>query len=137
MEGSNVEALIKKHEDFDRAIKNQEEKIAAVQTFADQLVDSEHYDSPNIEQKRDQARWDKLSKKNQDHVIDTMLHRFESQRTTKILNFRWIVYANEEKELWIWMLSYVLFRTLELIILLVRLIILLSRWIFDMLIGTW
>ena len=59
MEGSNVEALIKKHEDFDRAIKNQEEKIAAVQTFADQLVDSEHYDSPNIEQKRDQVRWDK------------------------------------------------------------------------------
>ena len=137
MEGSNVEALIKKHEDFDRAIKNQEEKIAAVQTFADQLVDSEHYDSPNIEQKRDQVSWVKLSKKNQDHVIDTMLQRFESQRTTKIHNFRWIVYANEERELWIWMLSYVLFRTLGLIILLVRLIILLSRWIFDMLIGTW
>ena len=64
VEGSNVEALIKKHEDFDRAIKNQEEKIAAVQTFADQLVDSEHYDSPNIEQKRDQVRLDLLSKKN-------------------------------------------------------------------------
>jgi len=52
--------LIKKHEDFDRAIKVQEEKIAAVQTFADQLVVSEHYDAPNIEEKRDQVRYDML-----------------------------------------------------------------------------
>ncbi|XP_067948494.1 spectrin alpha chain-like isoform X2 [Watersipora subatra] len=58
----NVESLIKKHEDFDRAIKVQEEKIAAVQRFANQLVDSEHYDSSNIEDKRDQVmeRWDLL-----------------------------------------------------------------------------
>ena len=56
VDGSNVESLIKKHEDFDRAIKVQEEKIGAVQIFADQLVDSDHYDAPNIEGKRDQVR---------------------------------------------------------------------------------
>uniref|UniRef100_A0A3Q2QEV3 Spectrin alpha, non-erythrocytic 1 n=1 Tax=Fundulus heteroclitus TaxID=8078 RepID=A0A3Q2QEV3_FUNHE len=34
----SVEALIKKHEDFDKAINVQEEKIAALQSFADQLI---------------------------------------------------------------------------------------------------
>ncbi|CAG7716784.1 unnamed protein product, partial [Allacma fusca] len=34
----NVEALIKKHEDFDKAIGGQEEKMAQLQAFADQLV---------------------------------------------------------------------------------------------------
>ena len=39
----NVEAMIKKHEDFDKAIGNQEEKIESLQTYADQLIQSEHY----------------------------------------------------------------------------------------------
>src|SRR5210317_834117 len=42
-EGENVEALIKKHEDFDKAISNQEEKIESLSTYADQLVASDHY----------------------------------------------------------------------------------------------
>ena len=36
-EGDNVEALIKKHEDFDKAIGNQEEKIESLSTYADQV----------------------------------------------------------------------------------------------------
>lgn len=35
--GDSVEALLKKHEDFDRAIAAQEEKIAAVNNLAEQV----------------------------------------------------------------------------------------------------
>ena len=42
-EGDNVESMIKKHEDFDKAIGNQEEKIDSLRTYADQLMSSEHY----------------------------------------------------------------------------------------------
>merc|ERR1712242_66500 len=38
-----IEMMIKKHEDFDKAIGNQEEKIESLQTYADQLVAAEHY----------------------------------------------------------------------------------------------
>ncbi|KAF4520896.1 hypothetical protein B566_EDAN010311 [Ephemera danica] len=57
--GDNVEALIKKHEDFDKAISAQEEKIAALQTLAEQLIAAEHYASVPIDQKRRQVlgRW--------------------------------------------------------------------------------
>uniref|UniRef100_A0A3P9AHM9 Spectrin alpha chain, non-erythrocytic 1 n=2 Tax=Esox lucius TaxID=8010 RepID=A0A3P9AHM9_ESOLU len=44
----SVEALIKKHEDFDKAINVQEEKIAALQSFADQLIGADHYAKPEI-----------------------------------------------------------------------------------------
>ncbi|XP_034234548.1 spectrin alpha chain isoform X1 [Thrips palmi] len=57
--GDNVEALIKKHEDFDKAINAHEEKIAALQTLADQLMAAEHYAAPQIDSKRKQVldRW--------------------------------------------------------------------------------
>ncbi|XP_075227894.1 alpha spectrin isoform X2 [Lycorma delicatula] len=57
--GDNVEALIKKHEDFDKAINAHEEKIAALQTLADQLMAAEHYASQQIDDKRRQVldRW--------------------------------------------------------------------------------
>lgn len=79
--GDNVEALIKKHEDFDKAINAQEEKIAgmrkatfcrllvlnrvrltALATFADQLVAAEHYAAPDIDSKKVQVldRWRNL-----------------------------------------------------------------------------
>lgn len=51
--GDSVEALIKKHEDFDRAVISQEEKINALQNFAEQLVANDHYDTPGIEDRRD------------------------------------------------------------------------------------
>ncbi len=61
-EGENVEALIKKHEDFDKAISNQEEKIESLSTYADQLVASDHYGSSDIEGKKREvlARWQEL-----------------------------------------------------------------------------
>ena len=42
-EGDNVESMIKKHEDFDKAIGSQEEKIESLSTYADQLVASDNY----------------------------------------------------------------------------------------------
>lgn len=57
--GDNVEALIKKHEDFDKAINGHQEKIAALQVLADQLIAQEHYASKLIDDKRMQVleRW--------------------------------------------------------------------------------
>uniref|UniRef100_A0A0K8TCJ0 Spectrin alpha chain n=1 Tax=Lygus hesperus TaxID=30085 RepID=A0A0K8TCJ0_LYGHE len=57
--GDNVEALIKKHEDFDKAINAHEEKIAALQTLADQLMAADHYAAKDIDDKRKQVldRW--------------------------------------------------------------------------------
>lgn len=54
-EGGSVDQLIKKHEDFDRAINSQEEKITALQNLAEHLISSGHYDSPGIAQRRDQV----------------------------------------------------------------------------------
>ena len=62
-EGSDsVEAMIKKHEDFDKAIKNQEEKIESLSVYADQLTGSGHYASGDIEDKKKEvlARWQQL-----------------------------------------------------------------------------
>ncbi|KAK6636692.1 hypothetical protein RUM43_010354 [Polyplax serrata] len=57
--GDNVEALIKKHEDFDKAINAHEEKIAALQILADQLTAANHYAAKDINAKRKQVldRW--------------------------------------------------------------------------------
>jgi spectrin alpha len=57
----NVESLIKKHEDFDKAINSQEEKIATLNNLADQLI-GKHYASSQIADKRDQVldRWSHL-----------------------------------------------------------------------------
>uniref|UniRef100_I3JZ90 Spectrin alpha chain, non-erythrocytic 1 n=1 Tax=Oreochromis niloticus TaxID=8128 RepID=I3JZ90_ORENI len=58
----SVEALIKKHEDFDKAINVQEEKIAALQSFADQLIGADHYAKPEILNRRNEVldRWRRL-----------------------------------------------------------------------------
>uniref|UniRef100_A0A8C9W526 Spectrin alpha chain, non-erythrocytic 1 n=1 Tax=Scleropages formosus TaxID=113540 RepID=A0A8C9W526_SCLFO len=58
----SVEALIKKHEDFDKAINVQEEKIAALQSFADQLIAADHYAKPEISARRNEVldRWRRL-----------------------------------------------------------------------------
>merc|ERR1719412_1358771 len=61
-EGDNVEAMIKKHEDFDKAIGNQEEKIESLSTYADQLISSEHYAASDIDSKKREvlSRWQNL-----------------------------------------------------------------------------
>uniref|UniRef100_A0A8D2LVL9 Spectrin alpha, non-erythrocytic 1 n=1 Tax=Varanus komodoensis TaxID=61221 RepID=A0A8D2LVL9_VARKO len=58
----SVEALIKKHEDFDKAINVQEEKIAALQSFADQLISADHYAKGVIASRRNEVldRWRRL-----------------------------------------------------------------------------
>ncbi|XP_066466623.1 spectrin alpha chain, non-erythrocytic 1 isoform X2 [Tiliqua scincoides] len=58
----SVEALIKKHEDFDKAINVQEEKIAALQSFADQLISADHYAKEVVANRRNEVldRWRRL-----------------------------------------------------------------------------
>ncbi|XP_060596253.1 spectrin alpha chain, non-erythrocytic 1-like isoform X2 [Ruditapes philippinarum] len=77
VDGDNVESLIKKHEDFDRAISSQQEKIQALQVFADQLIGGEHYDAQAIEDKRDAVldRWTNLK----DALIDNRSKLGEAQ----------------------------------------------------------
>jgi spectrin alpha len=58
----SVEAAIKRHEDFDRAINAHEDKIANLQTFANTLINNDHYDSENVDKRIQQVleRWQKL-----------------------------------------------------------------------------
>ena len=49
----SVEALIKKHEDFEKSLEAQEEKVNAVDHFAQKLVAAEHYDTVAIANRRD------------------------------------------------------------------------------------
>jgi spectrin alpha len=64
-----VEAAIKRHEDFDRAINAQEEKISNLQIFADTLISGEHYDKDGIANRINNVidRWQKLHKALIDH----------------------------------------------------------------------
>ena len=61
-DGENVDTLIKKHEDFDKAINSQENKVAQLCSVADQLITSGHYASGNIASKKDKLleRWSNL-----------------------------------------------------------------------------
>ena len=53
----SVESLIKKHEDFDRAINLQQTKISSIQTTAERLMESdpEHYAKSEIKKKADEV----------------------------------------------------------------------------------
>ena len=48
----NVEALIKKQEDFEKSLAAQEEKINALDEFATKLIESEHYAADSIAVRR-------------------------------------------------------------------------------------
>ena len=65
----SVEAAIKRHEDFDRAINAQEEKIANLQTFANTLISNGHYDEANVKERIEMVleRWHKLRQALLDH----------------------------------------------------------------------
>lgn len=58
----NVEILIKKHEDLNKAISIQEEKIDNLKKLADKLIDKNNYAKDTIKNKRDQVldRWNLL-----------------------------------------------------------------------------
>lgn len=63
-EKENVESLIKKHEDIDRALATQESKIEAIASNAEGLIASGHYASPEIREKCQEVldRWERLKK---------------------------------------------------------------------------
>lgn len=48
----SVEALIKKHEDFEKSLAAQEEKINALEIFATKLIDGQHYAADDVAQRR-------------------------------------------------------------------------------------
>lgn len=48
----SVEALIKKHEDFEKSLAAQEEKIKALDIFATKLIDGSHYAADDVAQRR-------------------------------------------------------------------------------------
>lgn len=48
----SVEALSKKHEDFDKSLAAQDEKIKALDEFAGKLVEGEHYAADDVAQRR-------------------------------------------------------------------------------------
>lgn len=50
----SVEALIKKHEDFEKSLEAQEEKVRALDHFANKLIEQEHYVKDEVAQLRDQ-----------------------------------------------------------------------------------
>ena len=48
----SVEALIKKHEDFEKSLAAQEEKIRALDEFATKLIEGQHYAAENVAERR-------------------------------------------------------------------------------------
>lgn len=47
-----MEALIKKHEDFEKSLAAQEEKIKALDEFASKLIEGQHYAAEDVSQRR-------------------------------------------------------------------------------------
>ncbi|CAG2257396.1 SPTA [Mytilus edulis] len=63
----NVEALIKKHEDFEKSLAAQEEKIKLLDDFATKLIQNEHYAHDDIASRRDQL----LTRRNNLYQLST------------------------------------------------------------------
>ncbi|KAL7672463.1 hypothetical protein ACOME3_007347 [Neoechinorhynchus agilis] len=61
---AEVELAIKRHEDLDRAIGAQQDKIESLSQFADQLIGQLHYDSESIQRRLNDVlqRWEQLRK---------------------------------------------------------------------------
>ena len=52
----SVEALMKKHEDFEKSLAAQEEKIKSLDEFAAKLIENEHYASEEVSARRNSVR---------------------------------------------------------------------------------
>lgn len=52
----SVEALIKKHEDFEKSLAAQEEKIKALDEFATKLIEGQHYSADDVAQRRQSVK---------------------------------------------------------------------------------
>lgn len=91
----SVEAAIKRHEDFDRAINAQEEKIANLQTFANSLIANENYDKDNVEAKIKSVleRWQKL----REALLE---HRFKLTESQTLSDF-----SKDADELEVWLVE--------------------------------
>lgn len=48
----SVESLIKKHEDFEKSLAAQEEKINALDEFATKLIQGQHYAADDVARRR-------------------------------------------------------------------------------------
>lgn len=48
-----MEALLKKHEDFEKSLAAQEEKIKALDEFASKLIEGQHYAADDVAQRRE------------------------------------------------------------------------------------
>lgn len=53
----SVEALLKKHEDFEKSLAAQEEKIKALDEFATKLIEGQHYAADDVAQRREMVRF--------------------------------------------------------------------------------
>lgn len=53
----SVEALIKKHEDFEKSLAAQEEKIKALDEFATKLIEGQHYATEDVAQRREMVNF--------------------------------------------------------------------------------
>lgn len=53
----SVESLLKKHEDFEKSLAAQEEKIHALNEFATKLVEGQHYAADDVARRRDAVRY--------------------------------------------------------------------------------
>ena len=51
-----VEALVKKHEDFEKSLVAQEEKVKAVDEVATRLLEASHYAAQDIDRRRKEVR---------------------------------------------------------------------------------
>ncbi len=52
----SVEALIKKHENFEKSLAAQEEKFKALEEAASRLIDARHYGTEEIDTRRKTVR---------------------------------------------------------------------------------
>ena len=64
----SVEALFKKHDDFEKSLTAQEEKIKALDEFATKLIESEHYAHDDVAARRDQL----LTRRNRLYEASTL-----------------------------------------------------------------
>lgn len=93
VDGNKVDALIKKHEDFNRAINLQEAKIQSLTTGANKLLETDHYDSDAIRAKLTDVldRWS--------HLKDAMIENRSKLRDVQ--TFQAFIRDADEMELWI------------------------------------
>lgn len=93
VDGNKVDSLIKKHEDFNRAITIQEGKIQALNTAAEKLLEADHYDAEAIQAKLHEVfdRWSRLKEA-------MIANRCKLQ---DVQTFQAFVHDAEEMDLWI------------------------------------